>query len=199
MHSTRLALLAAALTGALAAAPALAKAAPAAAYHARRGRRLAKAAPQQLALGQVAGIAVDRRRSHLDHAAAGDLLDDEKAAQQNPPETKCCAAAPPVLEFDPSGNLLRPGAARPRLRLAQERARHPHRPRRQRLARRQRQDGRPDPEVHPGRQVPACRSASTTAQGGSNSTDAARPPGAHDDRCRRPTRSMSPTATATGA
>ena len=140
-----------------------------------------KPLPENWILGQVAGIAVDPQDNIWIIHRPASLLDDEKGAQKNPPETKCCNAAPPVLKFDPDGNLLASwGGADSRPPVGQERARHPRRPRRQRLARRQ-QRRRPDPEIHAGRKIPAADRQGRRHQG-LGVADAARPAGAHDDR-----------------
>jgi DNA-binding beta-propeller fold protein YncE len=70
--------------------------------------------PDNLLLGQVGGIAVDRQDNIWIIHRPASLVDDEKGAQKNPPETRCCQPAPPVLQFSRSGKLLRkwggPGA-----------------------------------------------------------------------------------------
>lgn len=70
--------------------------------------------PDNLLLGQVAGIAVDGKDNIWVLHRPASLVDDEKGAQKNPPETRCCQAAPPVLQFSKDGKLLRkwggPGA-----------------------------------------------------------------------------------------
>ena len=109
------------------------------------------------------------------------LLDDEKGAQTNPPETQCCtagAAGAEVRSRGQSARLLgRPdrGPA-----VGQERARHPRRPRRQCLARRQ-QRRRPDSEIHAGRKIPPADRQGRRQQR-LGVADPARPAGAHDDR-----------------
>jgi hypothetical protein len=109
MHSIRLTLLAAALTGALAAAPAFAqKAAPAAdkpthAVVANWPQPL----PDNMILGQVSGIAVGKNDTVWIIHRPSTLVDDEKGAAKSPPETRCCKAAPPVLQFSSDGKLLR--------------------------------------------------------------------------------------------
>ena len=119
-----------------------------------------KPLPNNWILGQVSGIAVDRLDRIWVVHRPGSLNARERAAEQNPPEAKCCVAAPPVLVFDQSGNLLGAWGGPGRLRMAGERARHLHRRQRFRLARRQRQEGRPAAEIHHGRQVrPADRQA----------------------------------------
>ena len=104
-----------------------------------------------------------------------------KARRRTRRETKCCKAAPPVLKFDrrrQSARLLgRRGAGQ---HWVQERARHPRRPRRQCLGRRQ-QRRRPDPEIHAGRKIPPADRQGRRHQG-LGVADPARPAGAHDDR-----------------
>ena len=63
--------------------------------------------PDNLILGQVAGVAVDGQDNVWIIHRPKSLVDDEKGAQKNPPETRCCQPAPPVLQFSPSGQLLR--------------------------------------------------------------------------------------------
>ena len=69
-----------------------------------------KPLPNNWILGQVSGIATDKYDRIWVVHRPGSLTPRERAAEQNPPEAKCCIAAPPVLVFDQSGNLLRPGA-----------------------------------------------------------------------------------------
>ena len=71
-----------------------------------------KPLPNNWILGQVAGIATDKYDHIWVVQRPARSRQRERAAEQNPPEAKCCVAAPPVLVFDTSGNLLRPGAAR---------------------------------------------------------------------------------------
>jgi DNA-binding beta-propeller fold protein YncE len=66
-----------------------------------------KPLPNNLILGQVGGITVDRFDRIWVVQRPKSLTPRERAAEQNPPTSKCCAAAPPVLVFDQSGNLLR--------------------------------------------------------------------------------------------
>jgi DNA-binding beta-propeller fold protein YncE len=63
--------------------------------------------PDNLLLGQVAGIAIDNQDNIWVVHRPRSLVDDEKGAQKNPPETRCCMPAPPVLQFAPDGRLLR--------------------------------------------------------------------------------------------
>jgi hypothetical protein len=63
--------------------------------------------PDNLLLGQVAGIAVDNEDNIWIVHRPNTLVDDEKGAQKTPPETRCCKPAPSVLQFSPDGKLLR--------------------------------------------------------------------------------------------
>ncbi len=63
--------------------------------------------PDNLILGQVAGVAVDGQDNVWIIHRPKSLVDDEKGAQKSPPETRCCLPAPPVLQFSPDGRLLR--------------------------------------------------------------------------------------------
>ena len=63
--------------------------------------------PDNWILGQVSGVAVDKRGHVWIIHRPRSLSEREVGAQQNPPWSKCCNAAPPVLVFDQSGNLLR--------------------------------------------------------------------------------------------
>lgn len=65
-----------------------------------------KPLPNNWILGQVSGIAVDRKDHVWLLQRPGSLTVDEAGAAQNPPHSKCCVAAPPVLELDAEGNLL---------------------------------------------------------------------------------------------
>jgi DNA-binding beta-propeller fold protein YncE len=66
-----------------------------------------KPLPSNWILGQVSGVAVDKRNHVWIVHRPGTLSEREVGAQQNPPYGKCCYAAPPVLVFDESGNLVR--------------------------------------------------------------------------------------------
>jgi len=66
-----------------------------------------KPLPNDWILGQVAGIDVDVEDHVWIIQRPGSLSAREVGASQDPPISKCCFPAPPVLEFDPSGNLLR--------------------------------------------------------------------------------------------
>jgi hypothetical protein len=63
--------------------------------------------PNNWIMGQAAGVAVDAEDHVWVIQRPKSLTNDEKAATLNPPTSKCCAPAPPVMEFDPSGKLLR--------------------------------------------------------------------------------------------
>ena len=66
-----------------------------------------KPLPNNWILGQVSGVAVDRRGHVWIVQRPRSLSDRELGAQQKPPFSKCCVAAPPVLVFDQAGNLVR--------------------------------------------------------------------------------------------
>jgi hypothetical protein len=66
-----------------------------------------KPLPNNWILGQVSGVAVDKR-GHVWIVQRPRLLSDrELGAQQNPPWSKCCRAAPPVIVFDQAGDVVR--------------------------------------------------------------------------------------------
>ena len=65
-----------------------------------------KALPNNWALGQVAGIAVDERDHVWIIQRPNSLTRGEKLAAANPPVAVCCVPAPPVIEFDPEGNVV---------------------------------------------------------------------------------------------
>jgi hypothetical protein len=73
-----------------------------------------KPLPNRWILGQVSGVAVDRRGHIWIVQRPGSLSDRERGAQQTPPWSTCCVAAPPVIVFDQAGNVVRswggPGA-----------------------------------------------------------------------------------------
>jgi hypothetical protein len=73
-----------------------------------------KPLPNDWILGQVSGVAVDKRGHVWIVQRPRSLSDRELGAQQNPPWSKCCKAAPPVVVFDQEGNVVRawggPGA-----------------------------------------------------------------------------------------
>ena len=73
-----------------------------------------KPLPNNWILGQVAGVAVDRRGHVWIVQRPRSLSERELGAQQTPPFSTCCRAAPPVIVFDQAGNVVRswggPGA-----------------------------------------------------------------------------------------
>jgi hypothetical protein len=73
-----------------------------------------KPLPNNWILGQVSGVAVDKRGHVWVVQRPKSLSDRELGAQQTPPFSSCCVAAPPVLVFDQQGNVVRswggPGA-----------------------------------------------------------------------------------------
>jgi DNA-binding beta-propeller fold protein YncE len=62
--------------------------------------------PNNWLIGMTIGVAVDARDHVWIVHRADTLSASEAAADQNPPTASCCSKAPPVLEFDPSGNLV---------------------------------------------------------------------------------------------
>jgi DNA-binding beta-propeller fold protein YncE len=66
-----------------------------------------KPLPNNWIIGQVAGVAVDRRDHIWIVHRPRSLAERQVLAGRNPPPARCCVAAPPVLVFDMSGNLLR--------------------------------------------------------------------------------------------
>jgi hypothetical protein len=66
-----------------------------------------KPLPNNWILGQVSGVAVDRRNHVWIIHRPRSLSEREVGAIQTPPWSKCCYPAPPVLVFDQSGNLVR--------------------------------------------------------------------------------------------
>ena len=66
-----------------------------------------KPLPNNWILGQVSGVAVDKRGHVWIVQRPRSLSDRELGAQQNPPWSKCCRAAPPVIVFDQAGDVVR--------------------------------------------------------------------------------------------
>lgn len=62
--------------------------------------------PSNWILGQVSGIAVDRRDHVWIVHRPRSLTAHEMAAVQNPPTADCCAPAPSVIEFDADGRFV---------------------------------------------------------------------------------------------
>src|SRR5262245_55159337 len=65
-----------------------------------------KPLPNNWAVGQVAGVAVDERDHVWIIQRPGSLTRGEKLAASNPPAAKCCIPAPPIIEFDSEGNVV---------------------------------------------------------------------------------------------
>jgi DNA-binding beta-propeller fold protein YncE len=65
-----------------------------------------KPLPNKWILGQTIGVAVDAQDHVWIIHRAGSLEPGEVHATTTPRTAQCCAPAPPVLEFDPSGNLV---------------------------------------------------------------------------------------------
>lgn len=63
--------------------------------------------PNDWIIGQVAGIAVDRRDHVWIVHRPRSITEDEAAAVQNPPTAECCVPAPAVIELDPEGRVVR--------------------------------------------------------------------------------------------
>ena len=66
-----------------------------------------KPLPNNWILGQVSGVAVDKRGHVWIVHRPRTLSDRELGAQQKPPFGKCCVAAPAVLVFDETGAVVR--------------------------------------------------------------------------------------------
>ena len=66
-----------------------------------------KPLPNNWILGQVSGVAVDKRGHVWVVQRPRSLSERELGAQQKPPISKCCVAAPPVLVFDQAGAVVR--------------------------------------------------------------------------------------------
>lgn len=62
--------------------------------------------PDNWILGQVAGIAVDRRDHVWVVHRPRSITEHEAGAVQNPPTADCCAPAPAVIEFDRQGRVV---------------------------------------------------------------------------------------------
>src|ERR1700680_2161703 len=65
-----------------------------------------KPLPNHWLIGMTIGVSVDAQDNVWIVHRQGSLEKGELHASTNPPLAMCCSAAPPVLEFDPSGNLL---------------------------------------------------------------------------------------------
>ena len=65
-----------------------------------------KPLPNNWILGQVSGVAVDKRGHVWIIQRPRTLSPDERGATLNPPRSKCCAPAPAVIEFDRDGGVV---------------------------------------------------------------------------------------------
>jgi DNA-binding beta-propeller fold protein YncE len=65
-----------------------------------------KPLPDNMLIGQVAGIAVDQHDLVWIIQRPGSLTDDERGAALDPPRSICCHPAPPVMVFDRDGNYV---------------------------------------------------------------------------------------------
>ena len=128
--------------------------------------------PNDWIMGQAAGVAVDaqdhvwviQRPAHAHRRREGARASIRRA-------TKCCKPAPPVLEFDQDGTLLRVlGRPGRRATTGRERARHPGRPQRLRLDRRQRRRATASSSSSRPTASSSCRSASPAPQTDSRDT-----------------------------
>ncbi len=62
--------------------------------------------PHNWIIGEVSGLAVDRRDDVWLVHRKGTLTAAETAASTTPPAAECCVPAPAVVEFDPLGNVV---------------------------------------------------------------------------------------------
>jgi hypothetical protein len=97
------------------------------------------------AIGPIGGMAVDRQDHLYVVQRPGSLASNERftGSDDTPPKADCCIPAPPVLEFDQAGALIHSWGGPGRVRLAADRARRVRGRQGQRVARRQRREGRP--------------------------------------------------------
>lgn len=63
--------------------------------------------PNNWAIGQIAGLAVDAKDHVWVLHRPGSLVARETKAARTPPAATCCIPAPPVIEFDRSGKVVR--------------------------------------------------------------------------------------------
>lgn len=63
--------------------------------------------PNNWAIGQIAGLAVDARDHVWVIHRPGSLSERETKAARTPPAAPCCIPAPPVIEFDQTGRVVR--------------------------------------------------------------------------------------------
>ena len=65
-----------------------------------------KPLPNNLLIGEIAGLAVDSHDHVWVFHRPGSLSSDELGAMQDPPISVCCKPAPGIVEFDEEGNLV---------------------------------------------------------------------------------------------
>lgn len=65
-----------------------------------------KPLPNRWGVGQVSGVAVDRRDHVWIIHRPRSMTADERGATATPPRSECCIPAPSVIEFDPDGNVV---------------------------------------------------------------------------------------------
>jgi DNA-binding beta-propeller fold protein YncE len=63
--------------------------------------------PNKWTIGQVSGLAVTAQGHILVIHRPGTINADQKMAAATPPGAECCIPAPPVIEFEPSGKVVR--------------------------------------------------------------------------------------------
>ena len=63
--------------------------------------------PNKWTIGQVSGLAITPQGHILVIHRPGTIGADQKMAAANPPGAECCVPAPPVIEFEPSGKVVR--------------------------------------------------------------------------------------------
>ena len=66
-----------------------------------------KPLPDDMLIGEIAGLAVDAQDHVWVFQRPGSLSEDELGAAQDPPVSLCCKPAPWIVEFDSDGNYLR--------------------------------------------------------------------------------------------
>ena len=114
-----------------------------------------KPLPNNWLLGWTIGVWVDDLdHIWIIHRGAGGLHNNERGAELNPPIAECCRTAPPILVYDADGSLLRSwGGPGPGYEWPQSNHGIHVDYKGNVWIGGQRQEGRPDPEVHQRRQV----------------------------------------------
>ena len=157
-----------------------------------------KTLPNNWIVGQVAGLAVDAQDHVCIIQRPSSVSPEEGAAALKPPAA--IAAGPRPRSSSSIGRQLRPGLGRTGrgLRVAEHRARHLRRPRRQRLDHRQRRRRHEPAEVLEEREVPAADRQARRERRQQRHRSRSAGPRPSKWTARR-TRSTSPTATRTSA